>query len=115
MSRHRQNDESRVLGPVIADRVTSYYAALGILAALHERAHSGVGRLVETNMLEASIAFCIEPIVQFFSSNQPVRLYQRGASSQAYNLTCMDGKRIGLHMSSPDKFWHGLCRIISRT
>jgi crotonobetainyl-CoA:carnitine CoA-transferase CaiB-like acyl-CoA transferase len=114
LSRHRQNDDSRVMGPVIADRVTSYYAAMGILAALHERAQSGVGRLVETSMLEASIAFCIEPIVQFFSTGQPVPLYQRGASSQAYNLTCADGKRIGLHMSSPDKFWHALCRAVER-
>ena len=114
MSRHRQNEDSRVLGPVIADRVTSYYATLGILAAIHERERSGLGRLIETNMLEASIAFCIEPIMQFFATNQPVPLYQRGASSQAYNLTCKDGKRIGVHISSPDKFWHGLCRAIDR-
>ena len=65
-------------------------------------------------MLEANIALCIEPLVQYFDSGQPVPLYLRGAFSQAYTLTCKDGMRIGLHMSSPDKFWHALCRAIDR-
>jgi crotonobetainyl-CoA:carnitine CoA-transferase CaiB-like acyl-CoA transferase len=114
MSRHHQGDESRVAGPAIADRITSYYAAIGILAALHDRDRSGKGRLIEVNMLEANIALCIEPLVQYFDSGQPVPLYLRGAFSQAYTLTCKDGMRIGLHMSSPDKFWHALCRAIDR-
>ena len=32
--------------------------------------------------------------------------------SQAYVLTCADGKRIALQMSSPDKFWKGLAAVI---
>ena len=32
--------------------------------------------------------------------------------SQAYILTCKDGKRIALQMSSPDKFWKGLAAVI---
>ena len=113
-SRYRQDDDPRVLGPVIVDRVTSYYAAIGILAALHERAQSGIGRLVETNMLEAAIGWCIDPIVQMFSTGHPPTLYYRAAGSQAYNLACSDGKRIGLHISTPDKFWHALCRAVER-
>lgn len=115
LSRHRQSDDDpRVLGPAIADRVTSYFATIGILAALHDRERSGVGRLIETNMLEATIAFCIEPITQYFASGQPVPLYLRGAFSQAYTLTCKDGKRLAVHLSSPDKFWVGLCSAINR-
>lgn len=113
-SRFRQDDDPRVLGPVIIDRVTTYYAAIGVLAALHERTHSGIGRLVETNMLEAAIAWGIDPIAQIFSTNQPVSLYYRAAGSQAYNLACADGKRIGLHLSSPDKFWRALCKAVER-
>ena len=114
MSRHRQDSDPRVVGPAIADRVTGFYAALGILSALHERHKSGVGRLVEVNMLEANIALCMEPIVQYFASAKAVPIHLRGAFSQAYSLTCKDGRRIGLHMSSPDKFWHGLCRVLGR-
>ena len=65
-------------------------------------------------MLEAAIGLGIEPIVNYFATGEPVPVHQRAAMSQAYNLTCNDGKRIGLHMSSPDKFWQGLCRVIGR-
>ena len=65
-------------------------------------------------MLEANVALCMEPIVQYFCSGKAVPIHLRGAFSQAYSLTCKDGRRIGLHMSSPDKFWHGLCRVLGR-
>ena len=34
--------------------------------------------------------------------------------SQAYILTCKDGKRIALQMSSPEKFWQGLAAAIEQ-
>jgi crotonobetainyl-CoA:carnitine CoA-transferase CaiB-like acyl-CoA transferase len=114
MSRHRRGDDPRVAGPAIADPVTSFYAAIGILSALLERARTGQGRLVEVNMLEAMIGLAIEPITSFFSLRQPIPVFERAATSQAYNLTCKDGKRIGLHASMLDKFWQGLCRAIER-
>jgi crotonobetainyl-CoA:carnitine CoA-transferase CaiB-like acyl-CoA transferase len=114
MSRHRRGDDPRVAGPAIADPVTSLYAALGVLSALIERARSGRGRLVEVNMLEAMIGLAIEPITSFFTLRQPIPVFERAATSQAYNLTCKDGKRIGLHASMLDKFWQGLCRAIER-
>lgn len=114
MSRHRRDGDPRVVGPAITDPITSHYAALGILAALYERGQSGVGHLVEVNLLEATIGLATEPLAHFFALGEPVPVYQRGAGSQSYNLSCRDGKRIGLHMSSPDKFWHGLCRVIER-
>jgi crotonobetainyl-CoA:carnitine CoA-transferase CaiB-like acyl-CoA transferase len=79
MSRHHQGDESRVAGPAIADRITSYYAAIGMLAALHDRDRSGKARLIEVNMVEANIALCVEPLVKYFDSGQPVPLYLRAA------------------------------------
>jgi crotonobetainyl-CoA:carnitine CoA-transferase CaiB-like acyl-CoA transferase len=114
MSRHRRGDDPRVAGPAIADPVTSLYAALGVLSALIERGRSERGRLVEVNMLEAMIGLAIEPITSYFNLRQPIPVFERAATSQAYNLTCKDGKRIGLHASMLDKFWQGLCRAIER-
>ena len=37
-----------------------------------------------------------------------------GAYSQAYILTCKDGKRIALQMSSREKFWRGLAAAIEQ-
>jgi len=69
---------------------------------------------VEVNMLEATIALNLEPLTYYFTEGEAAALYQRGGASQAYNLVCKDGKCLGLHMSSPDKFWQALCRVIER-
>lgn len=114
MSRHRRDDDPRVAGPAISDPATSYYAASAILAALFERNSSGKGRLVEVNMLESTIALNLEPLAYYFDRGEPAPLYQRGGASQAYNLVCKDGKCVALHMSSPDKFWMALCRVVGR-
>ena len=114
MSRHRASDEPRVIGPAISDPATSYYAAIGIVSALYEREKTGRGHKVEVNMLEATIALNLEPLAYHLQMGEPAPLYARGANSQAYNLVCKDGKRIGLHMSSPDKFFAGLCKAIER-
>jgi crotonobetainyl-CoA:carnitine CoA-transferase CaiB-like acyl-CoA transferase len=114
MSRHRSGDDPRVVGPAIADPVTSYYAAMGILGALYRRTQTGEGAFVEVSMLEANIHLCVEPLAQYLATREPVPIHQRAAMSQAYNLACADGKRIGLHMSSPDKFWAGLCQAVDK-
>ena len=93
MSRHRRGDDPRVAGPAIADPVTSYYAAIGVLGALVERARTGQGRLIEVNLLESMIGLAIEPITSYFTLRQPIPVFERAATSQAYNLTCRDGKR----------------------
>ncbi|OGA35082.1 MAG: hypothetical protein A3G80_02200 [Betaproteobacteria bacterium RIFCSPLOWO2_12_FULL_62_13b] len=43
-------------------------------------------------------------------TGQPPTGYSRGAMSQACLAECSDGKRIGLHLSSPDKFREALTR-----
>jgi len=114
LSRYHQHADPRIVGPAMSDSLTGMQACIGILAALQERTRTGRGRLVEVNMLESALAFAIEPLahVLFKGVDQPY--YYRGASSQAYILECRDGLRIGLHMSSPDKFWNSLAQAISR-
>ncbi len=114
MSRHRRGDDPRVAGPAIADPVTGFYAVIGVLGALLERARSGRGHLVEVNLLEAMIGLAIEPITSYVARREPIPVYERAATSQAYNLTCRDGKRIGLHASMLNKFWHSMARAIGR-
>ena len=43
-------------------------------------------------------------------TGQPPTGYSRGAMSQACLAECSDGKRIGPHMSSPDKFREAFTR-----
>jgi crotonobetainyl-CoA:carnitine CoA-transferase CaiB-like acyl-CoA transferase len=112
LSRFHDSRDPRVAGPAISDAATGVFACLGIVSALLERTRTRVGRKVEVNMLEATLALAIEPLAHYFVAGEDQPFYLRGAMSQAYILTCRDGKRIALQMSSPDKFWQGLAAVI---
>ncbi|NKF22256.1 CaiB/BaiF CoA transferase family protein [Solimonas marina] len=102
----------RVVGPALADALTGFYAAYGILGALYERQRTGVGRLVEVSMLESMCHFNLDAFTHFFSEGEVMTPYSRPSVSQSYVLKCADGKWIALHMSSPEKFWQGLADAI---
>ncbi len=114
MSRHRTGDDARVVGPAVSDAATGMHAALGIMASLLQRTVTGVGASVDVNMIESTMALGAEPLGQYLATGEPVPVYQRAAMSQAYTVTCADGKRIGLHLSSPDKFWQSLCKALDQ-
>jgi len=105
-------ENPRVVGPAIADSLTGFYAAYGIMGALIERGRTGVGRTVEVSMLEAMAQFNLDAFTHFFQVNEVMGPYSRPRVSQSYVLECADGKWIALHMSSPEKFWQGLARTI---
>lgn len=102
----------RVVGPALADAITGFYAAYGILGALHERHRTGVGRLVELSMLEAMCHFNLDDFTHYFAADQIMGPYSRPSVSQSYVFVCADGKWIALHMSSPPKFWEGLAQAV---
>jgi crotonobetainyl-CoA:carnitine CoA-transferase CaiB-like acyl-CoA transferase len=106
----------RVVGPAIADAMTGFYAALGILGALYEREQreGAKGRRVEVSMLEAMTHFNLDAFTHLFSEGEVMGPFSRPSVSQSYVLPCADGKWIALHMSSPPKFWEGLAKAIER-
>ena len=114
LSMFHEGSDARVAGPAVSDALTGLFASMGILGALLEREKTGRGRKVEVSMLEATLAFATEPLARFFASEKPVPFYSRAAASQSFLVTCQDGNRIALHLSSPDKFWKGLLKAISR-
>jgi crotonobetainyl-CoA:carnitine CoA-transferase CaiB-like acyl-CoA transferase len=121
----------RVVGPALADAITGFYAALGILGALYERERqrnaavgaaagaatggaAAAGRRVEVSMLEAMTHFNLDAFTHLFSEGEVMGPFSRPSVSQSYVLPCADGKWIALHMSSPPKFWEGLAKAIER-
>jgi crotonobetainyl-CoA:carnitine CoA-transferase CaiB-like acyl-CoA transferase len=116
----------RVVGPALADAITGFYAAYGILGALFERerrkADKGAatpagdlrGRRVEVSMFEAMTHFNLDAFTHLFSEGEVMGPFSRPSVSQSYVLPCADGKWIALHMSSPPKFWQGLAQAIER-
>jgi crotonobetainyl-CoA:carnitine CoA-transferase CaiB-like acyl-CoA transferase len=106
----------RVVGPAIADALTGFYAAYGILGALYERdtREGARGRRVEVSMFEAMTHFNLDAFTHLFSEGEVMGPYSRPSVSQSYVLPCADGKWIALHMSSPPKFWEGLAKAIDK-
>ncbi len=104
----------RVVGPAIADALTGFYAAYGVLGALFERERSGIGHTVEVSMLEAMCHFNLDAFTHYYSVGEVMGPYSRPRVSQSYVLRCADDKWIALHMSSPEKFWQGLAEAIGR-
>jgi len=106
----------RVVGPAIADALTGFYAAFGIVGALYERERQQRtrGRRVEVSMFEAMTHFNLDAFTHLFSEGEVMGPFSRPSVSQSYVLPCADGKWIALHMSSPPKFWEGLAKAIER-
>ncbi|MBT2301381.1 CoA transferase [Variovorax paradoxus] len=107
-------ENPRVVGPAIADSLTGFYAAYGVLGALYERSRTGIGRKVEVSMLEAMAHFNLDAFTHFFQVDEVMGPYSRPSVSQSYVLRCADDKWIALHMSSPEKFWQGLAVAIEQ-
>ncbi|SEA98793.1 CaiB/BaiF CoA-transferase family protein [Variovorax sp. YR216] len=107
-------ENPRVVGPAIADSLTGFYAAYGVLGALFERSRTGQGRIVEVSMLEAMTHFNLDAFTHYFQVDEVMGPYSRPSVSQSYVLRCGDGKWIALHMSSPEKFWRGLATAIEQ-
>jgi crotonobetainyl-CoA:carnitine CoA-transferase CaiB-like acyl-CoA transferase len=105
-------ERPRFMGPALADAITGIYAAQGVLGALVERGRTGRGRLVEVSMLEAMAHFAVEPFAAFFAIGDVPRSSDRPRLAQAYILHTADGGLIAIHLSSLEKFWHGLTRAI---
>lgn len=105
-------DKPRVIGPALADAMTGFYAAFGILGALFERQTTGKGRRIDVSMLEAMCHFNLDSFTHYFSEGEIMGPLSRPKVSQSYVLECADGKWLALHMSSPPKFWEGLAKVI---
>ncbi len=108
------SDVPKTGGPTIADNVTGMYAAYGILGALYDREHSGIGRRVEVNMFESAVSFIPDSFSNFTRLKLDNGPRTRVATSQSYAFRCGDGKLLALHLSSPPKFWEGLLKVIER-
>ena len=80
-------------GVTIADHTTAMFAALGIVAALRQRDHTGVGQVVDVAMLDVLTALVFdEPVDHYAASGVPVRTGNadaRGAPINSYR--CADG------------------------
>jgi crotonobetainyl-CoA:carnitine CoA-transferase CaiB-like acyl-CoA transferase len=102
------------VGPPMADQLTAIYASVAILAAVREAATTGAGQRVEVDMLSAAMAFSAQGVAAATWTGVVATAGSRARNSQSYALIAGDGLPLAVHLSTPHKFWTGLCRVIDR-
>lgn len=107
-------EDPQIMGPTVSDYVTGMYSCYGILSALHERNRTGVGRRVEANLLECSIAVMADYVANYTELGIPSKPLSRTAASHAFAFRCSDGKLLAVHLSRHEKFWTNLLTTIGR-
>jgi crotonobetainyl-CoA:carnitine CoA-transferase CaiB-like acyl-CoA transferase len=106
--------DPRLRGPGFADVVTGQTAAFNVLGALVSRGTSGQGQLVQISMLHALVHFLSGAVHQYVMDGRDATAASRPRQAQAYAFTAGDEKLFLIHLSSPPKFWQGLCRAVGR-
>jgi formyl-CoA transferase len=102
------------VGPPLADQLTAVYASTATLAALNSVERAGKGVKVEVSMLSACLAFQPMGIAQLVSTGEIPSVMSRARQSQSYAFVGSDGLPFAIHLSTPQKFWEGLCRAVDR-
>ena len=104
-------DDPKPMGVSLSDHLTGIMAAYGVLGALMARERTGKGQRVETSLLSATLAFLGENAARYFEEGDIPKRKTRTQTAQVYAFVAGDGKAFVVHLSSPPKFWEGLCRV----
>lgn len=107
-------DDPQVRGPALADAITGHAAAFAILAAIHQRQTSHRGTHLEISMLGALTHFLHSAVAKQVVEGREEGPYTRVHSSQTHAFPTADGRAVMIHLSSPQKFWAGLCAATGR-
>jgi formyl-CoA transferase len=99
----------RPIGPNYADSLSGMFAAIGVLGAIAARAKTGKGQQVDATMAGSVLAFLIAPATDALATGKIPGPYTRPVQSQTYAFSGSDGLPFAIHLSSPQKFWEGLC------
>lgn len=102
-------------GIPIADLNAGMYAAIGILAALHERQRTGRGRFVDVSMLDAQLAMTSYQGASALLTGASPGPQGRGHESiPTYrSFTCADGVDIVVTANTP-RMWLDMCRAMGQ-
>jgi crotonobetainyl-CoA:carnitine CoA-transferase CaiB-like acyl-CoA transferase len=100
------------MGISLSDHLTGMMAAYGCLGALAARDRTGKGQRVETSLLTATLSFLGENAARYFEEGSVPNRKTRTQTAQVYSFVAGDDKPFVIHLSSPPKFWKGLCKVV---
>jgi CoA:oxalate CoA-transferase len=100
------------MGAPMGDLAGGIFAAHGVLAALYERQHTGVGTRVDVALLDAQIALLIYRAVYYFLAGE---IAQPAGSGHVSAVPIGAFKTQDMHIvidANGDKFWRALCEAL---
>ncbi len=86
------------------------FACIGVLGAIAARAKTGKGSKSTPPWPDLLLAFLIAPATDSLATGKIPGPYTRPMQSQTYAFSGSDGLPFAIHLSSPQKFWEGLCK-----
>ena len=107
-------DLDKGVGSPLSDLVTGMYACYAIQGALINRLLCGKGQKVETSLLQATVAFVGENMARYLASGVVPDRDSRLHEAQVHVFSAADSLPFVVHLSSPQKFWHGVTKVIAR-
>jgi crotonobetainyl-CoA:carnitine CoA-transferase CaiB-like acyl-CoA transferase len=107
-------EDPKGMGISLSDHLTGIFACYGILGALMAREKTGLGQLVQTSLLQATIAFTAENAARYFVDGKVPNRAARTRLAGVFAFRASDGKPFVIHLSSPPRFWEGLVKAVER-
>lgn len=106
-------EEPESMDVYVIDMLTGIYAALGILAALHERADSGVGQRVDVSMLDTAVSLLGWQLADYSAAQRDESYEPSYGPSFAPNghFETADGY---LTAFVPPQIWPAFCDLLGR-
>ena len=105
-------ENPKPMGVSLSDHLTGIMAAYGILGAICARERTGEGQRVETSLLASTLAFLGENAARYFEEGNVPKRKTRTQTAAVFAFVAGDEKPFVIHLSSPPKFWQGLCRVV---
>ena len=98
-------------GVPIIDRTTALHAAIGTLAAIHERERSGEGQTIDVCLADTGYSYTEIPITAYHGAGIEPRRGDRGAAPSG-TYPCKDGWVL---VSAGDQHhWHRVCNALGK-
>lgn len=102
------------MGVSVSDHVAGIYAVVGVLAALHEREHTGRGKKIEVPLFSTMISLLSYEAAYYLYSGELLGPVGSGHRSLIpYNAFKTRDGYIVVDAHLP-KFWSSLCRVLGR-
>lgn len=105
-------EDPKPMGVSLSDHLAGIMAAYGILGAICARERTGRGQRVDTSLLSSTLAFLGENAARYFEEGKVPRRKTRTQTAAVFAFVAGDAKPFVVHLSSPPKFWEGLCRVV---